>query len=102
MIFPRYILFAFVLMVSFGASMVEARDPAVSNQTLIVGTKEAPPFAIKSTDGTWAGISIDLWRQIATGLNLKYELRETDLKGLLDGITSGSLDVAVGALTITP
>jgi polar amino acid transport system substrate-binding protein len=102
MIFPRYILFAFALMVSFGASMVEARDPAVSNRTLIVGTKEAPPFAIKSTDGTWAGISIDLWRQIATDLNLKYELRETDLKGLLDGVTSGSLDVAVAALTITP
>jgi polar amino acid transport system substrate-binding protein len=102
MIFPRYILFAFAVMVSFGASMVEARDPALSNPTLMVGTKEAPPFAMKSADGTWAGISIDLWRQIATDLNLKYEFRETDLKGLLDGVASGSLDVAVAALTITP
>ncbi|HID30477.1 MAG TPA: transporter substrate-binding domain-containing protein [Desulfobacterales bacterium] len=102
MISPRYILFAFALMVSLGASMVEARDPALSDRTLIVGTKEAPPFAMKSADGTWTGISIDLWRQIATDLNLKYELRETDLKGLLDGVASGSLDVAVAALTITP
>jgi hypothetical protein len=52
MIFPRHILFAFALMVSFGASMVEARDPALSDRTLIVGTKEAPPFAMKSADGT--------------------------------------------------
>ena len=102
MISPRYIVFAFALMVSLGPSMVEARDPALSDRTLIVGTKEAPPFAMKSADGTWTGISIDLWRQIATDLNLKYELRETDLKGLLDGISSGSLDVAVAALTITP
>jgi len=102
MIFPRYILFAFALMVSFGASMVEAQDPALSDRTLIVGTKEAPPFAMKSADGTWTGISIDLWRQIATDLNLKYEFRETDLKGLVDGVTSSSLDVAVAALTITP
>ena len=102
MIFPRYILFAFALMVSFSAGMVEARGPALSDRTLIVGTKEAPPFSLKSADGTWTGISIDLWRQIATDLNLKYEFRETDLKGLLDGVALGSLDVAVAALTITP
>jgi polar amino acid transport system substrate-binding protein len=102
MIFPRYILFAFALMVSFGASMAEAREPALSDRILIVGTKEAPPFSMKSADGTWAGISIDLWRQIATDLNLKYEFRETDLKGLLAGVASGPLDVAVAALTVTP
>ena len=102
MIFPRYILFAFALMVSFGAGMVEARELYLSDRTLIVGTKEAPPFSMKSADGTWTGISIDLWRQIATDLNLKYEFRETDLKGLLDGVALGSLDVAVAALTITP
>ena len=102
MIFPRYFLFIFALMVGFGAGMVDARETSLTDRTLIVGTKEAPPFAMKSPDGTWAGISIDLWRQIATDLNLKYEFRETDLKGLLEGVSSGSLDVAVAALTITP
>src|SRR4029079_12035259 len=32
---------------------------------LIIGTKEAPPFALKHADGTWTGISIELWRDIA-------------------------------------
>jgi polar amino acid transport system substrate-binding protein len=102
MIFPRYILFVFALMVSFNVTLVEARDPALSSQMLIVGTKEAPPFSMKRVDGTWNGISIDLWQQIAQDLNLKYEFRELDLRGLLDGVAKGSLDLAVAALTITP
>jgi ABC-type amino acid transport substrate-binding protein len=57
---------------------------------------------MKGSDGTWTGISIELWRQLAAELNLNYQFRELDLKGLLDGVADGSLDVAVAALTITP
>jgi polar amino acid transport system substrate-binding protein len=32
-----------------------------SERELIIGTKEAPPFSMKGTDGTWQGISIELW-----------------------------------------
>jgi polar amino acid transport system substrate-binding protein len=32
---------------------------------LVIGTKVAPPFAMKAEDGTWRGISIDLWQRIA-------------------------------------
>jgi polar amino acid transport system substrate-binding protein len=71
-------------------------------QPLIVGTKEAPPFSMKTTDGQWTGLSIDLWRQIAAQLDFRYELRELTLKQLLDGVTDGSLDAAVAALTIRP
>ena len=69
---------------------------------LTVGTKEAPPFSMKDNDGIWTGISIDLWRQIATELNLTYEFRELDQYNLLKGLTNGSLDVVVTELTITP
>ncbi len=71
-------------------------------RTLVVGTKEAPPFSMKNDEGAWTGISIDLWRQIAAELDLAFEFRETDLRGLLDGVTDGSLDIAVAALTMTP
>ena len=70
--------------------------------TLVVGTKEAPPFAMKATDGHWTGISINLWEKIADELNFKFEFREFDLQGLLNGVTDGSLDVGVAALTMTP
>ena len=69
---------------------------------LTVGTKEAPPFAMKDNDGNWTGISIDLWRQIAAKLNLTYEFMELDQHNLLEGLTNRSLDVVVAVLTITP
>jgi len=80
------------------------RGPEVPSvkKKLAVGTKEAPPFSMKDRDGRWTGISIDLWRQIATELNLNYEFRELDQYDLLEGLTNGSLDVVVTELTITP
>lgn len=81
------------------AGIVEAQS--APDQVLVVGTKSAPPFAVKNADGSWQGISIELWRKIATKLNLTYELREYDLQGLLNGVAQGRLDAAVAALTIT-
>jgi polar amino acid transport system substrate-binding protein len=57
---------------------------------------------MKDDDGEWTGISIDLWGQITTELNLTYEFRELDQHSLLEGLTNGSLDVVVAELTITP
>ena len=68
---------------------------------LVIGTKIAPPFAMKAKDGTWHGISIDLWRHIAGQIHLRYRFQETTLKGLIDGVAGGSLDAAVAALTVT-
>jgi ABC-type amino acid transport substrate-binding protein len=79
-----------------------AQPRSLSAKTLIVGTKQAPPFVMKQPDGTWHGISIDLWHEIATELGLTYELREFDLQGLLNGVQNRTLDLAVAALTITP
>ena len=68
---------------------------------LVIGTKVAPPFAMKAEDGTWRGVSIDLWRRIANQIHLRYRFQETTLKGLIDGVANGSLDAAVAALTVT-
>lgn len=69
---------------------------------LVVGTKEAPPFAMRDPEtGRWSGLSIELWRGVAADLGVAYELVETDLEGLLAGLEDGSLDVAAAALTIT-
>jgi ABC-type amino acid transport substrate-binding protein len=95
-------LLVFMLTAVVAAGMARAQDEPPVSRKLIVGTKEAPPFAMKSSDGVWTGISIDLWRQIASEMNLTFEFRELDLKGLLDGVANGSLDAGVAALTITP
>jgi polar amino acid transport system substrate-binding protein len=78
------------------------RQPGPPDRPLIVGTKEAPPFAFKRPDGSWTGISIDLWRAIAAELGYTFELQETDLPGLIDGVRTHRFDAAVAALTVTP
>lgn len=74
----------------------------VKPNKLIVGTREAPPFAMKSPDGQWIGLSMDLWRQVAERLGLDYELREVgDPEALIDGVADGSLDASIAAITVT-
>jgi polar amino acid transport system substrate-binding protein len=81
-------------------AVAETPGPSETRE-LVIGTKVAPPFAIKAEDGTWHGISIDLWRHIADQIHLRYRFQETTLKGLIDGVSEGSLDAAVAALTVT-
>jgi ABC-type amino acid transport substrate-binding protein len=77
------------------------QTPPTAPQSLIVGTKQTPPFVIKHADGAWSGISIELWQMIAAELHLTYALREFDLQGLLTEVQQGTVDVAVAALTLT-
>ncbi|WP_409527457.1 transporter substrate-binding domain-containing protein [Rhizobium sp. BK181] len=69
---------------------------------LVIGTKEAPPFAMKDADGNWTGISIDLWREVAEKLGLKFRLaEEPNVQKLLEATSRGDYDVSVAAITIT-
>jgi ABC-type amino acid transport substrate-binding protein len=84
------------------APQARAKTPALPEaRELVIGTKVAPPFVIKAEDGTWRGISIDLWRHIADQIHLRYRFQETTLKGLTDGAAEGTLDASVAALTVT-
>jgi polar amino acid transport system substrate-binding protein len=75
---------------------------ALPKAELVVGTKEAPPFATKAVDGSWRGISIDLWRHVAEELHLQFRIaEEPNVQGLIDGMATGKFDVAVAALTVT-
>lgn len=96
-----YILMLFSLSTIFPATAQAAAAKESTADKLVIGTKETPPFAMKSSDGHWHGLSIDLWRQIAEDLAVPYEFEERDISGLLQGVEDGSLDAAVAALTIT-
>ncbi len=74
---------------------------AIPDRELVVGTKEAAPFVIKSPTGAWQGIGIELWQDIADRLGLRYRLVERDLEGLLSGLADTTLDAVAGALTVT-
>jgi polar amino acid transport system substrate-binding protein len=78
-----------------------AQTSLPKGRKLLVGTKHASPFAIKNADGTWGGVSIDLWRAVAGELGREFELKEFDLPGLLKATEDGRIDAAVAALTVT-
>lgn len=74
--------------------------PAAATK-LVVGTKPSPPFAMKAADGSWTGISIELWRELARQLGADYEIREYDLPGLLAAVEHHDIDITVASLTVT-
>ena len=87
-----------LLIIPLFSSEIDSKDKDI----LIVGTKSAPPFAMRNKQGEWEGISIELWKRIAKHLNLKYKFKEQNLTAMLDGVANGDLDLAVAAITITP
>ena len=96
----------FVLALIFAGEVAQAQDKVDSGDLLhrefLVGTKEAAPFAMKSSGGQWTGISIDLWRRIAEEKNLRYRfVEEETVQGLVDGVAAKKIDIAVAALTVT-
>jgi len=70
------------------------------DKTLVIATKEAAPFSIKTENG-WEGISIELWEKICRELGIHYEFKELPLDKMLDAVSNGSTDAAVAAITIT-
>lgn len=72
-----------------------------TDHLMVVGTKVAPPFAIKSDNGTWSGISIELWRRLADALHFKYRFEEVPRDDLINGTSGHKLDAALAAITVT-
>jgi len=70
---------------------------------LVVGTMRVPPFVLRSDDGKWGGLSIDLWNQIAAELKMQFEFREYDynFSGLLDAVERHQVDAAIAAIPVT-
>ncbi|CCM76279.1 transporter substrate-binding domain-containing protein [Rhizobium mesoamericanum] len=109
----RYVRAALIALAAFGASAIsgsnvygqgpqQADGQDFPQRELVIGTKEAPPFAMKDADGNWSGISIDLWREVAQRLGLKYRLgEEPNVQKLIEATSRGDYDVSVAAITIT-
>ncbi|ART79038.1 transporter substrate-binding domain-containing protein [Oceanisphaera avium] len=101
----------FYLLLTLGLSaqsyaQTQLQEPAqeiAKHQTtpLTVGITEVPPFVMQADDGSWEGISIDLWQDIANSLGVEFEYQPMKFSALLDAVENSQIDVAVGALTMT-
>ncbi|WP_176630917.1 transporter substrate-binding domain-containing protein [Desulfolutivibrio sulfoxidireducens] len=81
-----------------------AGQPAAVPQkrVLTVGAMRAPPFSFQDAQGEWRGIGIDLWDNVAEEMGVEYVIKKYELKGLLDALERGEVDVAAAPLPITP
>jgi len=76
--------------------------PSAKGGELVIGTKVAPPFAMKDESGHWSGISVELWQHLADRLKWNYRFVEADtVPALLDGVSTGKFDAAISAISIT-
>jgi polar amino acid transport system substrate-binding protein len=90
------------LSVGAAHSQEPAASPPTARTRLVVGLTQSPPFCIHGEDGSWSGISVELWHWIAADLGVDTEFRESTVTGLFDDLAPGRpLDVSIGALTIT-
>jgi len=82
-----------------GISLFAGGEPP--REPLVIGTRVAPPFVLRTEQGTWSGLSVDLWREITSELGLDYQFKEVSIQEMTAGVDEGRIDAGVGALTIT-
>ena len=78
---------------SSGAALAQDKQLLVATDTAFV------PFEFKQ-DGKYTGFDIDLWDAIAKEAGLQYELRPMDFNGIIPGLQTRNLDVALAGITI--
>ncbi|MCM2678300.1 transporter substrate-binding domain-containing protein [Echinimonas agarilytica] len=95
-------LFAMVSAVTSVCAQDQQPPPKafVTDKTVVIATRHAPPFSIKTDDG-WQGISIELVRRVAANTDLKFEFKEMSIEEMLTATAQGDIQAAAAALTIT-
>jgi|SRR5690554_6869140 len=94
---PNRLFACMFLLLTLASGEASAQQPPLK-----LGIATVPPFVMQAEDGHWEGISIDLWQQVADGMNLDFEWVPMEFRELLDAVEKKEIDVAVGALTILP
>lgn len=98
----RFLLLALLLALPPLAAASEVDERANTEGSLLqVGVRIAPPFVIDQGEGRYAGIAISLWEGIAKSNGWQYRYQPVGLNQLFDSLEQGTIDVGLGALTVT-
>lgn len=61
-----------------------------------------PPFNFISADEKLTGFDVEIGKEVAKRLGVKYESVTTDWSGILEGLRSGRYDGIFGSMAVTP
>lgn len=84
---------AFAMALPAGNTLAQGKELLVATDTAFV------PFEFKQ-DGKYTGFDIELWDAIAKQAGLKYTLRPMDFNGIIPGLQTRNIDVALAGITI--
>jgi ABC-type amino acid transport substrate-binding protein len=100
MVIAKIVGIVMLLIVTLLSVKALAQDDKAVPDKLLVGVVDAPPFYMKTADGGWEGLSIELWKAVAQELGVEFELREYSFEQELDAVTRGEVEVIL-ALAVT-
>ena len=86
---------ALLLLPGAAAAQEGMAEPQGAPERVRVGIFDRPPFAIRTADGAWLGMGVDLWRMTAEDLGLAYDYVEIDRSAVADALASGQIDLAL-------
>lgn len=58
------------------------------------------PFSFKNAEGVYTGFDVEFWAAIAKEMGIDYKLQPMDFNGIIPGLQSGNIDVAVAAMSV--
>jgi ABC-type amino acid transport substrate-binding protein len=100
MIIVRIVGIVTLLIVTLSSVKALSKDDNSAPDKLLVAVVDAPPFYMKTPDGRWEGLSIELWQAVAQELGVEFELREYSFEQLRNAVTKDKVDV-IPAVAVT-
>lgn len=89
------------LLIAFAIAFTMVGSAFAGKLTVATDTN-FPPFEFKDPKtGQHTGFDVELWAAIAQELGLEYDLQPMSFKGIVPGLQSGQLDVAIAGMSIT-
>lgn len=73
---------------------------ALAGPIVVATDTNFKPFSFKDKTGTYVGFDVDFWDAIAKELKLDYNLQPMDFNGIIPGLQSGNIDVAVAGMSV--
>ncbi|ATX67229.1 glutamine ABC transporter substrate-binding protein GlnH [Roseinatronobacter bogoriensis] len=81
------------------AALALGANSALADKLVVATDTAFVPFEFMQ-DGEYVGFDIDMWNMIAEELELEFELRPMDFNGIIPGLQTGQVDVALAGITI--
>lgn len=88
-----------ILSLFAAAAFALGANSALADKLVVATDTAFVPFEFMQ-DGEYVGFDIDMWNMIAEELELEFDLRPMDFGGIIPGLQTGQVDVALAGITI--